>query len=134
MLIHDCTTLTSRENVLNENTVRTEGIQITLYFIMSSIYLVISQYKACLRKSRFNFDKCQTKKLVDSRFKNAKMYCDMLKQCAGVKYSNVSLSTFEKTLLRVLTTQTVLFSMLMKTLYILMNDRNKMNSPLCLMN
>ena len=40
MLIHDCTTLTSRENVLNENTVRTKGIQITLYFIMSSISLV----------------------------------------------------------------------------------------------
>mgnify|MGYP000169787250 FL=1 len=38
-----------------------------------------SQYTACLRKSsRFNFDKCQTKKLVDSRFKKAKMYWDML--------------------------------------------------------
>ena len=33
-------TFTSRENVLNENTVRTEGIQITLYFIMSYISLV----------------------------------------------------------------------------------------------
>ena len=40
LLIHDCTTFTSREKVLNENTVRTEGIQITLYFIMSSISLV----------------------------------------------------------------------------------------------
>ena len=30
LLIHDCTTFTSRENVLNENTVRTEGIQFTL--------------------------------------------------------------------------------------------------------
>jgi len=40
LLIHDCTTFTSRENVLNENTARTEGIQITLYFIMSSIFLV----------------------------------------------------------------------------------------------
>ena len=40
ILIHDCTTFTSRENVLNENTVRTESIQITLYFIMSSISLV----------------------------------------------------------------------------------------------
>ena len=48
-----------------------------------------SQYKACLRKSTFNFDKCQTKKLVDSRFKNAKKYWDMLKQCPGVKHSNV---------------------------------------------
>jgi len=40
LLIHDCTTFTSRENVLNENTVRTEGIQIIQYFIMSSISLV----------------------------------------------------------------------------------------------
>ena len=39
LLIHDCTTFSSRENVLNENTVRTEGIQITLYFI-SCISLV----------------------------------------------------------------------------------------------
>jgi len=40
MLIHDCTTFNSRENVLNENTVRAEGIQLTLYLIMSSISLV----------------------------------------------------------------------------------------------
>jgi len=40
---YDCTTFTLRVNVLNENTentVRTKGIQITLYFIMSSISLV----------------------------------------------------------------------------------------------
>ena len=30
LLNHDCTTFTSLENLLNENTVRTEGIQITL--------------------------------------------------------------------------------------------------------
>ena len=40
LLIYECTTFTSSVNVLNENTVRTEGIQITLYFIMSSISLV----------------------------------------------------------------------------------------------
>ena len=40
LLIHDCTTFTTSKNVLNENTVRTEGLQITLYFIMSSITLV----------------------------------------------------------------------------------------------
>jgi len=44
LLIYDCTTFTSRVNVLNDNTVRTEGIQINLYFIMSYIYLV----KHCL--------------------------------------------------------------------------------------
>jgi len=32
--------LLPRVNVLNENTVRTEGIQLTLYVIMSSISLV----------------------------------------------------------------------------------------------
>ena len=31
LIIHDCTTLTSCENVLNENTFRTEGIEITFY-------------------------------------------------------------------------------------------------------
>jgi len=36
LLNNDCTTFTSPENVLNENTVRTEGIQITLY-VMSSL-------------------------------------------------------------------------------------------------
>jgi len=40
LLIHDCTTFTSRVNVLYENTVRTDGIQITLYFIMRSLSLV----------------------------------------------------------------------------------------------
>ena len=40
---YDCTTFTLRVNVLNENTentVRTKGIQITLYFIMNFISLV----------------------------------------------------------------------------------------------
>ena len=40
LLIYYCTTLISRVNVLNENTVRSEGIQITLYFIISSISIV----------------------------------------------------------------------------------------------
>ena len=38
-LKHNCTTFTSRENVLIENTVIIEGIQITI-FLMSSITLV----------------------------------------------------------------------------------------------
>ena len=39
-ITYDCTTLTSRVNVLYITTVRTDGIQITLYFIMSSISLI----------------------------------------------------------------------------------------------
>jgi len=39
LLIHDCTTFTSRENVLNENIVRTEGIQITLYLLLDIVFI-----------------------------------------------------------------------------------------------
>jgi len=39
MIKYDSTTFTSVVNVLNENTVRIEGIQITVYFKMSSISL-----------------------------------------------------------------------------------------------
>ena len=37
---YGCTTFTFRENCINKNTVRTEGIQIPLYFIVSCMYLV----------------------------------------------------------------------------------------------
>ena len=40
LLIYFCTILTSSANILNEHTVRSEGIQLTLYFIMSAISLV----------------------------------------------------------------------------------------------
>ena len=40
LLNHDCPTFASHENLLNKNIVRTEGIQIPLYLIMSSISLV----------------------------------------------------------------------------------------------
>ena len=39
-IAYDCTTFTSRVDVLDENTDITKGIQITLYLIMSSIRLV----------------------------------------------------------------------------------------------
>ena len=42
---YDCTFFTSRVNVFNGSTVRTEGNQITLYFKMSSISLV--KYFCC---------------------------------------------------------------------------------------
>jgi len=37
---YNCTTFTSRVNVVNKNTVRTDGIQITLYLIMYSVSVV----------------------------------------------------------------------------------------------
>ena len=42
---YDCTTFTSRVNILNENTL--PDIQITLYFIMSSIFYCL-YYTLCL--------------------------------------------------------------------------------------
>ena len=40
LLKKDCTTFTSSVTVFNENTVTTEGIQITLYFLMI-LYLLL---------------------------------------------------------------------------------------------
>lgn len=42
----------------------------------------------------FNFDKEQTAKLVNARYKNANMHWNMLKDCAHVKQNNIPLSIF----------------------------------------
>ena len=55
-----------------------------------------SQYKTCLRNSKFEYDKLQTSKLQDARFKNAKIYWNMLKQSAHVKQTNLNLNEFEQ--------------------------------------
>ncbi|XP_053383852.1 uncharacterized protein LOC128550031 [Mercenaria mercenaria] len=54
-----------------------------------------SIYKNTLRKCRYNFDKEKTSKLVNARFKNARLYWNMLKESAGVKNANIPLSSFE---------------------------------------
>ena len=55
-----------------------------------------SNYKSILRKSRFSYDKERTKKIVDAKFKNAKMYWNMLKELAYVKPANIPMSSFEQ--------------------------------------
>ena len=55
-----------------------------------------SDYKLCIRKQKLHYDRAQTRKLEQSRFKNAKMNWIMLKQSAGIHQSNISLSTFEQ--------------------------------------
>ena len=55
-----------------------------------------SNYKSVLRKSRFRYDKERTKKFVDAKFKNAKMYWNMLKELAYVKPANIPISSFEQ--------------------------------------
>jgi exonuclease III len=53
-----------------------------------------SQYKTCIRKCRYDFDKAESLKLTQAKFNNAKLYWNMLKGTAGVKQSNVQLDTF----------------------------------------
>ncbi|MCG8048238.1 MAG: reverse transcriptase family protein [Candidatus Thiodiazotropha endolucinida] len=54
-----------------------------------------SNYKKTIRQCRYNYDKEKTKKFCDSKYKNAKMYWNMLKELSYVKPANIALSTFE---------------------------------------
>ena len=53
-----------------------------------------SEYKTILRKCRQNYDKDRTNKFVNAKYKNAKLYWNMLKVLANVKPANISLSSF----------------------------------------
>ena len=55
-----------------------------------------SDYKNVLRKARYEYDKQKTMRLENARFKNAKLYWNLLKESAGVKSSNIPLSAFEQ--------------------------------------
>ena len=48
-----------------------------------------------LRKARYEYDKQKTLRLENARFKNAKLYWNLLKESAGVKPANIPLSVFE---------------------------------------
>lgn len=54
-----------------------------------------SDYKQLIRKCRFNYDREKTNTFVNAKFKNAKLYWNMLKELANVKPS-VPLSSFEQ--------------------------------------
>ena len=53
-----------------------------------------SVYKSTLRKSRYDFDKEKTVRLNSARYKNAKLYWNLLKETAHVKSANIQLTTF----------------------------------------
>ena len=55
-----------------------------------------SDYKALLRKRRFDFDKEKTNKFLSAKNKNAKLYWNMLKELSHVKPANIALSAFEE--------------------------------------
>ena len=54
-----------------------------------------TEYKNEIRKCKREYDVKQTKLLEENRFKNAKLYWNMLKSASGINTSNVTLDTFQ---------------------------------------
>ena len=55
-----------------------------------------SEYKTILRKCRYEHDKNKTSRFINAKYINAKMYWNLLKESAGVRTTNVPLSSFEQ--------------------------------------
>ena len=55
-----------------------------------------SEYKIAMRKARYDYDKKKTERLENARFKNARLYWNLLKETAGVKPANIPLTSFEQ--------------------------------------
>ena len=53
-----------------------------------------TEYKNCIKQAKFKYDNNQTKKMLETRFKNAKLYWKMLKQSAGLQTSNITMDVF----------------------------------------
>ena len=55
-----------------------------------------TQFKKCLRKSKLDHDRGQTKKLLEAKFKNAKLYWKLLKQSTVSDKSNITIDAFKQ--------------------------------------
>ena len=56
-----------------------------------------SEYKTEMRRARYIFDKKKTERWKNAKFKNARLYWNLLKEhAAGVKPANIPLTSFEK--------------------------------------
>ena len=55
-----------------------------------------SEYKTAMRKARYDYDRQKTERLKNARFKNAKLYWNLLKETAGIKPANIPLTVFEQ--------------------------------------
>ena len=55
-----------------------------------------SEYKTMLRKCKYEYDKKKTESFINAKFKNAKLYWNLLKSSAGIKPENIPLSSFEQ--------------------------------------
>ena len=54
-----------------------------------------SEYKSMIRKRRYEYDKKKSR-LINAKFKDAKLYGNMLKATAGIKSTYIPLSSFER--------------------------------------
>ena len=55
-----------------------------------------SEYKSLIRKCRYEYDKEKTSRFVNAKYKNARLYWNLLKDTAGVRSPAIPLSTFER--------------------------------------
>ena len=55
-----------------------------------------SEYKAILRKCRYEYDSEKTSRFVNAKYKDARLYWNLLKETAGIKNTSVPLSSFEQ--------------------------------------
>ena len=53
-----------------------------------------SEYKSMIRTCRYEYDKEKTSRLINAKFKDAKLYWNMIKETAGIKSANIPLSSF----------------------------------------
>ena len=55
-----------------------------------------SEYKAILRKCRYEYDRERTSRFVNAGYKDARLYWNLLKESAVIKSTSVPLSSFEQ--------------------------------------
>ena len=92
-----------------------------------------SEYKAILRKCRYEYDRERTSRFVNARYKDARLYWNLLKESAGIKSTSVPLSSLNNTFVRLITRK-IDFITRMRMLYTLMSAMKETNSQSCLKN
>ena len=55
-----------------------------------------SEYKALVRRYRYEHDKEQVSRFINAKFKRARQYWYMLKESVGMKPANINFSSFEQ--------------------------------------
>ena len=62
-----------------------------------------SEYKAILIKSRYEYDRKKMSRFKNAKYKDARLYWNLLKESAGIKSTSVPLSFLNNTLVWLIT-------------------------------